>query len=107
MLRYELLLLSVCFYYAEQKQKDFEGHAFDEVSLDSHYQSELVALWEANTAAESCYYSSPWCCFFRDGSVGLFYSVPKVRFAWGGLALSLSFCIPVFLVKNIAGSRCS
>lgn len=39
------------FYYAEQKQKDLEGYAVDEVSLVSCYQSELVVLWEANTAA--------------------------------------------------------
>ena len=51
MLCYKLLLLSVCFYYAERKQKDFGGRAFGEMSLDSHYQSELVVLWGANTAA--------------------------------------------------------
>lgn len=58
-------------------------------------------------AAESCYYSSPLCCSFRDGSVNFFCSMPKFRFGWGGLALSLSFHILVFLIKNVAGSRCS
>lgn len=46
-----MLLLSVCFYHAEWKQKDFGHRAFGEVFLDSHYQSELVVLWDANTAA--------------------------------------------------------
>lgn len=40
-----------CFCCTEQKQEGFGGCTFGEVSLDCHYQSELVVLQEANTGA--------------------------------------------------------
>lgn len=79
-------------------------------SLDSHSQSELVLLWEARaryTADEGCCCSSPLRCSSSDGSVDFFYFMPEFKFDWDSLAPLPSFHIPVFLLKNVAGSRCS
>jgi len=71
-------------------------------SLDGHYQPELGVLWEANPAATQQLKGAiiaVLCVLLLQGSVNFLCSILEFRFGWGGLALSLSFHIPVFLVK--------
>lgn len=94
---------------AAQKQEGFGGCAFGEVSLDCHYQSELVVLQEANTGATrqvKVAILAGFVLLFQFCQLVLLRS-HEFRFGWGGLAPSLPFLIPVFLIKNVAGSRCS